>query len=166
MGCVGRPRCFMLPLWKERFYKILLPRPLWQNSKVLFRFFYVQENVGILDEQGKLERWQRTKWYLKGGLGQSPFQCASMVLGTWIKMDATAQMQFVCEECEQRQLDRLVFVSGEPRNIALIAHWDGWQSFGSPGRHSCGKWRTLTSSFPKINLLFSLTESFDVQLVL
>ena len=45
----------------------------------------------------------------------------------------------LCEECEQRQLDRLVFVSGEPRNIALIAHWDGWQSFGSPGRHSCGK---------------------------
>ena len=45
----------------------------------------------------------------------------------------------LCEEYEQRQLDRLVFVSGEPRNIALIAHWDGWQSFGSPGRHSCGK---------------------------
>lgn len=45
----------------------------------------------------------------------------------------------LCEECGQRQLDRLVFVSGEPRNIALIAHWDGWQSFGSPGRHSCGK---------------------------
>lgn len=44
-----------------------------------------------------------------------------------------------CEECGERQVVRPVFVSGEPRNIALIGHWDGWQPFGSPGRHSCGK---------------------------
>ena len=44
-----------------------------------------------------------------------------------------------CEECGKRQVVTPVFVSGDPRNIALIGHWDGWQPFGSPGRHSCGK---------------------------
>ena len=27
------------------------------------------------------------------------------------------------------------FTKGNPRNIALIGHWDGWQPFGYPGSH-------------------------------
>ena len=28
--------------------------------------------------------------------------------------------------------------NGDPRNIALIGHWDGWQPFSSSGKHSSG----------------------------
>lgn len=44
-----------------------------------------------------------------------------------------------CEECRERQVVRPTFAYGDSRNIALIGHWNGWQPFGSPGRHSCGK---------------------------
>jgi len=44
-----------------------------------------------------------------------------------------------CEECGTKENYQAQFVRGEPRNIALIGHWDGWQPFGAPGQHSCGK---------------------------
>lgn len=44
-----------------------------------------------------------------------------------------------CEECGDRTDHQLKFARGEPRNIALLGHWDGWQPFGSPGRNSCGE---------------------------
>ena len=44
-----------------------------------------------------------------------------------------------CEECGTKEDYQPKFVRGEPRNIALIGHWDGWQPFGAPGQHSCGK---------------------------
>ena len=30
------------------------------------------------------------------------------------------------------------YAKGDPRNIALIGHWDGWQPFRTSGNHSCG----------------------------
>ena len=33
-----------------------------------------------------------------------------------------------------------IFACGDPRNIALIGHWDGWQPFGYSGSQSCGKY--------------------------
>lgn len=27
---------------------------------------------------------------------------------------------------------------GDPRNIALIGHWDGWSPFSTSAKHSCG----------------------------
>ena len=30
------------------------------------------------------------------------------------------------------------YTSGDPRNIALIGHWDGWQPFSTSLKHSCG----------------------------
>ena len=44
-----------------------------------------------------------------------------------------------CEECGDQTNHLSGFARGEPRNIALIGHWDGWQPFGSPGQHSCGE---------------------------
>ena len=32
---------------------------------------------------------------------------------------------------------------GDPRNIALIGHWDGWQPFSTSSKHSCGKYKIL-----------------------
>ena len=43
-----------------------------------------------------------------------------------------------CVECGVREGHQPKFAHGDPRNIALIGHWDGWQPFGSPGQHSCG----------------------------
>ena len=45
----------------------------------------------------------------------------------------------ICIECGHRQVHTSIHTRGEPRNIALIGHWDGWQPFGASGRHSCGK---------------------------
>ena len=44
-----------------------------------------------------------------------------------------------CEECGTRVQHQPQYVRGEPCNIALIGHWDGWQPFGYPGSHSCGE---------------------------
>lgn len=48
-----------------------------------------------------------------------------------------------CEECGDRADHQPKFAQGEPRNIALIGHWDGWQPFGSPGQHSCGECKVV-----------------------
>ncbi|XP_031549912.1 uncharacterized protein LOC116287378 [Actinia tenebrosa] len=44
----------------------------------------------------------------------------------------------LCSECGFRQVHTSIYTYGDPRNIALIGHWDGWQPFGASGRHSCG----------------------------
>lgn len=44
-----------------------------------------------------------------------------------------------CSECGTMQYHMPSFTKGNPRNIALIGHWDGWQPFGYPGSHSCGE---------------------------
>ena len=44
-----------------------------------------------------------------------------------------------CPNCFHLFKHALQFTKGDPRNIALIGHWDGWQPFSSSVRHSCGK---------------------------
>ena len=44
----------------------------------------------------------------------------------------------LCSECGTQQHHHLKFARGDPRNIALIGHWDGWTPFSMPGKHSCG----------------------------
>ena len=51
-----------------------------------------------------------------------------------------------CDECGTKIDYQAKFVRGEPRNIALIGHWDGWQPFGAPGQHSCGKLLSINNS--------------------
>ena len=34
------------------------------------------------------------------------------------------------------------YAKGDPRNLVLIGHWDGFQPFRSTGKHSCGKKQT------------------------
>lgn len=48
-----------------------------------------------------------------------------------------------CSECGTNHDHIPCFTNGNPRNIALIGHWDGWQPFGYPGSHSCGKCMTF-----------------------
>ena len=30
------------------------------------------------------------------------------------------------------------YATGDPRNIALVGHWDGWKPFSTSAKHSCG----------------------------
>ena len=45
----------------------------------------------------------------------------------------------LCPECHHVFQHIPKYARGDPRNIALIGHWDGWQPFGSTGQHSCGE---------------------------
>ena len=53
-----------------------------------------------------------------------------------------------CPHCHHEVHQAVQYASGDPRNIALIGHWDGWQPFSTSLRHSCG-----------MNLLFKALES-------
>ena len=45
--------------------------------------------------------------------------------------------QIQCPECHREFQHIPRYAIGDPRNIVLIGHWDGWQPFGSTGQHSC-----------------------------
>ena len=45
----------------------------------------------------------------------------------------------ICAQCGYEQDVLEQFTSGDPRNIAFLLHWDGFQPFGDPGYHSTGK---------------------------
>ena len=71
-------------------------------------------------------------------------QCSTVVPTDDIKKNLSEdndleQVEIVCPECNQVFLHMPKYATGDPRNIALIGHWDGWQPFGSTGTHSCGK---------------------------
>lgn len=53
--------------------------------------------------------------------------------------DENGVFSLTCEECGTHQQHHLKYARGDPRNIALIGHWDGWTPFGLPGKHSSGK---------------------------
>lgn len=44
----------------------------------------------------------------------------------------------ICSECGSKNSCSGEKAVGNPRNIALIGHWDGWYPFQSKSSHSCG----------------------------
>ena len=44
----------------------------------------------------------------------------------------------ICPECGSKNTCKGEKAKGNPRNIALIGHWDGWYPFRSKANHSCG----------------------------
>lgn len=55
--------------------------------------------------------------------------------------------EITCPECGTRWEQTPSYATGDPRNIALIGHWDGWQPFGYPGAHSCGNYNFYLTIF-------------------
>ena len=49
------------------------------------------------------------------------------------------ELMIVCPHCYTKFSHSPKYANGDPRNLALIGHWDGWQPFSSSNRHSCGK---------------------------
>ena len=47
-------------------------------------------------------------------------------------------IELQCSECHTRFDHEKQKATGDPRNIALIGHWDGWQPFSITGKHSSG----------------------------
>lgn len=50
------------------------------------------------------------------------------------------QITLECLECHTKFSDTVKTTTGDPRNIVLIGHWDGWQPFSTSSKHSCGKY--------------------------
>ena len=48
-------------------------------------------------------------------------------------------MTVECPHCYRQFNHTPQYTTGDPRNIALIGHWDGWQPFSTSIKHSCGK---------------------------
>ncbi len=48
------------------------------------------------------------------------------------------QVEVSCGECHHSFQHTPQYARGDPRNIALIRHWDGFKPFRSTGQHSCG----------------------------
>ena len=115
----------------------------WVNKENWIRG--VGHNLDLLKEVWDGSRFNELAWFwdpdLKWMLPHKCSLCGNVVSADQIKASAKCNEvhSAQCEECGEMQEVRPVFVSGEPRNIALIVDWDGWQQFGSPGRHSCGK---------------------------
>lgn len=67
--------------------------------------------------------------------------CGAVISSDEIEMSRSSQgiYEVLCEECGSMNQVHPKYTNGEPRNIALIGHWDGWQPFGNPGSHSCGR---------------------------
>ena len=53
----------------------------------------------------------------------------------------TSQLQLIidCPHCYSQFNHSPRFTKGDPRNIALLGHWDGFQPFSTSPRHSCGE---------------------------
>lgn len=48
------------------------------------------------------------------------------------------QITFKCPECYTKFSDKVKIATGDPTNIALIGHWDGWQPFSTSSKHGSG----------------------------
>ncbi len=73
--------------------------------------------------------------------------CSAVVSGDVISVavehdshPTLTDIQIECPHCYTRFDHSPQYASGDPRNIALIGHWDGWQPFSTSNKHSCGKY--------------------------
>ena len=51
----------------------------------------------------------------------------------------TSKLSIICPHCFSAFNHLPRYTNGDPRNLALIGHWDGWQPFSSSNKHNCGK---------------------------
>ena len=60
---------------------------------------------------------------------------------------STTQLIIECPHCYSQFNHSPRFTKGDPRNIALLGHWDGFQPFNTSPRHSCGKFDSGSYSY-------------------
>ena len=49
------------------------------------------------------------------------------------------EVTIICPHCFTKFQHLPQYTIGDPRNLALLGHWDGWQPFSTSNKHSCGK---------------------------
>uniref|UniRef100_A0A1X7SW07 Uncharacterized protein n=1 Tax=Amphimedon queenslandica TaxID=400682 RepID=A0A1X7SW07_AMPQE len=79
---------------------------------------------------------QRQKW-----LNRSTAQCTSHNSSANIiteSMSVVDRATIICTQCYHRFSHVPQYSHGDPRNIALIGHWNGWQPFSTFIKHYCG----------------------------
>ena len=80
--------------------------------------------------------------------------------------DATSgTVEIVCGDCREPNEIQPVYATGDPRNIALIGHWDGWQPFKTAA-HSCGKNLLIVELLEPCSLVSSLQVPLRSQLLI
>ena len=53
--------------------------------------------------------------------------------------ESTPEVTILCPHCFTEFQHLPQYTNGDPRNLALVVHWDGWQPFSTSNKHSCGK---------------------------
>jgi len=108
------------------------------------RWFRQAQKPEKLDEQWDGSRWRELSHFWDPAVSSLlPWQC--LHCGLYNAPLTREQVPYVervnCSHCARRparteSLLREAF--GDPRNLALLIHWDGWQPFGTTGGHPCG----------------------------
>ena len=97
-----------------------------------------------LNEVWDGSRFNELKWYWNPDaewmLPVKCQQCRNVISVNEIQAfpEDSGDYDVTCCECGTSWMHTPQYTKGDPRNIALIGHWDGWQPFGFPGSHSCG----------------------------
>ena len=60
------------------------------------------------------------------------------VLAGCTSTSETRSVTVHCSHCHTEFPYLLKYAHGDPRNVALLGHWDGWQPFSTSIKHSCG----------------------------
>ena len=78
-----------------------------------------------------------------------PF-CRAVTSGSRVEELASQQnnmhITVHCHECHMRFDCEVRKANGDPRNIALIGHWDGWQPFSLTSKHSSGMYMYILAN--------------------
>ena len=78
------------------------------------------------------------EWVLPARCPSCKLYVGAEVLKEASSHDSTAYVTIECPECHFEFNHHIKTTLGDPRNIALIGHWDGWQPFCSSIKHSSG----------------------------
>ena len=66
------------------------------------------------------------------------------------QQDVETTVHLKCPYCFTQFAHCPKYTHGDPRNIAFIGHWDGWQPFSTSAKHSCG----MIIDFAKVHSVF------------
>ena len=78
------------------------------------------------------------EWVLPARCPSCKLYVGAEVLKEGSSHDSAALITIECPECHFEFNHHIKTTFGDPRNIALIGHWDGWQPFSSSTKHSSG----------------------------
>ena len=117
----------------------------WQQKD---RWFHQgSESIHTFNEIWDGERFFELKWFWNPEeQWLLPVRCprctevisADVILSFRNQTEEQETLQINCPYCFTCFEHSPKYAKGDPRNIALIGHWDGWSPFSTSAKHSCG----------------------------